>query len=368
MKYNSKGKEFLAIVIWSLSVLFFLPYCSPPPTVVAPSSSLATEEYTSTATSTATITSTPCPPVIFNPPPTPGNKPKLIYVLLDKSGSYQDYTRVAIQVLINGLTQSIDNGDKIYIAWIGAEEDPTDYLYYGAVPSTPSPEFRSEVQVLPPPPEKTYTPQPTFTPVSNKTPSILQVAETQTAIVLETQSGRMTAEADAITATAESKFYEQQRYDNGCLRFNLYNENQRTLEGWVNGQKEIKENYIKEFLTPLLSINTDIGDGATHLYNALFIASRVIRTEMTSGEFSSYHLIIFSDMEDYGSTDGPDLLVNLEKVNVMVAMMYCDESIYCQEREVFWNDYFIEKKAISPPLFKIVQETTPDVISNFIKK
>ena len=120
-------------------------------------------------------------------------------------------------------------------------------------------------------------------------------------------------------------------------------------------------------LTPLLTPTISASDGETRIYDGLFYASRVIQTERGHNAYSSYYLLIFSDMVDAGSLEGKGLEVNLEGVNVLVAMMYCDEAVIrCQARETNWRDYLESKNAILPPYaFKLIGETTPDLMRTF---
>jgi hypothetical protein len=120
---------------------------------------------------------------------------------------------------------------------------------------------------------------------------------------------------------------------------------------------------------PLLTPIVQVPDKGTHIYNNIYIASRIIQTEQAKGNFSSYHLLILSDMEDIGSNRGDKLNVSLRDVNVMVAMMYCKESILCQERINYWQNYFTERGAMLPcNPFKIIQETTPESIADFFNQ
>ena len=74
-------------------------------------------------------------------------------------------------------------------------------------------------------------------------------------------------------------------------------------------------------------------------------------------------------MEDVGSKRGDELYANLQGVNVMVAMMYCKDSILCQDRINYWQNYFTERGAILPfNPFRIIQETTPESIADFFNQ
>src|SRR5687767_5996186 len=90
--------------------------------------SLAVQSCTaSAATSAPTLTVASqdfvrCPEVTPLPFSIAG-KPKVIYVLIDRSGSYGAYTKRAVDILIEGLTLSIEPGDRLHLIWLGATED-----------------------------------------------------------------------------------------------------------------------------------------------------------------------------------------------------------------------------------------------------
>ena len=330
-------------------------------------------------TQTPTLTSSPsitpigeptptfCPYVTPIAPPTQ-TKPKLIYALIDRSGSYGEFTQSAITVLVQSLILSIQPGDALYLVWLGEDEDPDDYLLYETVPPQVMPSVTPAVATLPPFPTVTETLVPTIT----HTPGTMTVLEAQVATqAAMTQSARatVTAQAGISTATSEASNYEQNVNSQRCSQLAINGFNHQKLLELEEQKREIVDSFISQSLTPLLTPTIQIPDRGTHIYNNIFIASRIIQTEQAKGTFSSSHLLILSDMEDVGSKRGDELYANLQGVNVMVAMMYCKDSILCQDRINYWQNYFTERGAILPfNPFRIIQETTPESIADFFNQ
>src|SRR5437016_1745428 len=126
-----KRKIYLYVSVLLLLLFILLQACDPTP---EPS---RTPSITSFATviPSSTLTSTPCPYVTPIPTPTL-TRTKLIYVLIDRSGSFGAFTQSAVNVLIKGLMMSIEPGDNLFLVWLGANEDPKNYLLYdGTIPT-----------------------------------------------------------------------------------------------------------------------------------------------------------------------------------------------------------------------------------------
>jgi len=310
---------------------------------------------------------THCPPVTPIPSPIT-EKPKVIYVLIDRSGSFGLLTKPAIDILIDGLILAIEPGDRLNLIWLGENEDSDKNWLVATVPEISLPSL--------PPPISTLTP--TFVPTSTSIPSEPPTPNT-TSAVLEQQESNITATAQAgywtVTANASSviatnaaiqlgKDFNQQQ----CSQTIVNNQNIKLIQDWQAQRAAIAKDFVDNMLVPLKN-NIGIGnDNATHIYNSLYYAARTIRQEKDTDIFGSYYLIILSDMEDFGSLGGTSLEVDLTDVNVLMAMVYCKDSIACQNRSDYWVSYFIDHHAILPTYpFRLVDETTHYVISDFLK-
>lgn len=295
-------------------------------------------------------------------------KPKLIYALIDRSGSYGAYTQSAITVLVQSLILSIKPGDALYLVWLGENEEPDDYLLYGIVPPLDNPILTPAIPTFTPAPPSTEALIPTVT----YTPSTMTILKAQVATeIAMTQSANETATAQALSimATHEARAQEQDANSQRCLQVAINDFNQQKLLEQEEHKKSIIDSYIAQTLKPLLTPEVQVPDKGTHIYNNIYIASRIIQTEQAKDSYSSYHLLILSDMEDIGSNRGDELNVSLQGINIMVAMLYCKESIQCQERINYWQDYFVQRGATLPyNPFRIIQETTPESIADFFNQ
>lgn len=307
-------------------------------------------------------------------------KPKVVYILIDRSGSYGRYTKRAMDVLIEGLKSSIDPGDRLYLIWLGANDDPNNrhlpknptlpdkYLLVETVPTLGSPSLTPPIPTF----TSTSTPNPTPTSTLSPTPySTLGVLEAQsaagTAEAINMQL-TVTAEASHVIATNAAIHVEDQINKQQCDQASINRQNLKNIENWEHQKKQIVERFITEKFDPLRELHPQANDSSTHLYNSLYYAARTIRDEKNTGLFDSYYLIMLSDMEDAGSKEGEKLSIDLSDVNVMMAMVYCTPSIECQKKEGYWGRYFTDRGARLPMNpFRLVEETTPFVISDFFQ-
>lgn len=338
--------------------------CTPP--TLTPT---ATASLPASVTPIGEPTPTNCPYVTPIASPILSNKPKLIYALIDRSGSYGAYTESAITVLVQSLILSIQPGDAIYLVWLGEDEDPDDYLLYGTVPPLEAPILTPSVSTLTPIPTSTETIIPTIISApSEQLTDLEKLVAAQTATA-QAMNETATAQALNITASNEANVQEQNVNSQRCSQVAINDFNQQKLQDREELKKKIIDDYITETLAPLLTPTVQVPDKGTHIYNNIYIASKVMQTEQAKRNYSSYYLLILSDMEDVGSNRGRDLHVNLKGINVMVAMMYCEEVILCQERSNYWQHYFTEREAIllyNP--FRMIQETTPESIADFFNQ
>lgn len=292
-------------------------------------------------------------------------KPRLIYFLIDKSGSYSDFTKKAIDTAILALASSIQPGDNVYVAWIDSKpEDPRKYL------------LNEKIDNLAPP---VLTPYPTLGPqdlsqnsLTATAPKALSSESQTTKTVLQQQVDEQNA--IIITQTAEA----QKDVDKmvlaakmnalNCRQVEINQANEEIIKVWFDKKNEVTNDFIQNTLNPLLTPPVNSFDDETRIFEALFIASRVLQSELKTGEYSGAKLIIFSDMDDRRTSQPGNLRIDFHSVNVLTAMMFCNKAIFCQDRADYWSSYFSTAGAKGPIEFKIVQETTPDTISEFILK
>lgn len=306
-------------------------------------------------------------------------KPKVIYILIDRSGSYGRYTKRAMDVLIEGLELSIEPGDRLFLVWLGSHEDPNHgplphnsslpdkYLLVETVPQLVAP------ILLSPLPTYIHTPTPesilisTSAPTSRETLGVLEAQSvTQTLEALNTQLA-VTADASSVIATNMAIQVENDVNKLNCDQALMNDQNLRLIKELEKQKKQMVDDFIDQTFKPLKDLHPQANDPSTHIYNSLFYAARAIRDEKDTGLFESYYLIVLSDMEDAGSREGEKLKVELTGVNVLMSMVYCSPSIDCQNKESYWEQYFIDHGAILPTYpFRLVDETTPYVISNFL--
>lgn len=308
-----------------------------------------------------------CPPVTPIPPPII-RQPKVIYVLLDRSGSYGAYTKRATEVLIEGLVLSIEPGDRLHLIWLGSSEGDDKNWLVATVPEGNVPAFVSSLPTYTTTPLPSETPLPTATPSPRSTYAVLeQQAMTLTATV---QFGYWTATADAssIIATNTAVQIEREANQQNCDQYQINNQNQILLDDFRKQRTQIVKKFIEDTVLPLKNTVPRGNDSATHIYNSLFYAARTIKNEKDTNQFRAFYLVLLSDMEDAGSKDGQNLVVDLADVNVLMAMVYCKDSIDCQNRSIYWEKYFSDRGALLPAYpFRLVDETTPYTISDFLK-
>ncbi len=307
-------------------------------------------------------------------------KPKLIYILIDRSGSYGRYTKRAMDVLIEGLELSVEPGDRLFLVWLGSHEDPNHsslphnpslpdkYLLVETVPQLAVPVLLSPLPTFNP----TSTPEPTListiTPISKETLGVLEAQSV--AQTLEALNKQLTVTVDASNVIATNMAIQ---VENGVNKLNCdqaltNDQNLKLIKDWEKQKRQMVDAFIDRTFEPLKDLNPQANDPNTHLYNSLYFAARAIRDEKNTDSFGSYYLIVLSDMEDAGSREGEKLEVDLTGVNVLMSMVYCSPSIDCQNKESYWRQYFIDHGAILPTYpFRLVDETTPYVISNFFQ-
>jgi hypothetical protein len=295
-------------------------------------------------------------------------KPKVIYVLLDRSRSFGSLTKKTASILVEGLNISVSPGDRLHLIWLGANENDDKYWLVETVPDVDIPLLHLPVSTFTPTPLPLPISEPSKTPtVNTPEPLLKQQAfhQTETAIA---SYWTVTADAAKVIATNMAIEIEKEINQKQCDQTTINSQNQILISQWQEKRSQIITEYVEKTLQPLNDHVEDGDDKATHIYNSLFYAARTIRQEKEKKLFEGYYLIILSDMEEVGSADGEDLEVDLTGVNVLMAMVSCNQSIECQRRSDNWISYFKDRGAILPTFpFRFVDETTPYVISDFLK-
>jgi hypothetical protein len=310
----------------------------------------------------APLTFTSCPEV--TPIVVSTKKPKVIYVLIDRSGSFASHIEKAKDDVIKGLESSIEPGDILHLIWLGAYEDQRSYLLVQTVP-TIDPLYLTQpvstltfASVLP----STSTSEPEMTNSVLKSQAL-----TQTAIAFANQA-TVTAAATNIIATNTNVQTLKDINQEQCAQAVINSQNEKLIESWQQQESQITESFIQHTLEPLMD-NPPPAEDQTHIYNSLFYASMTITQEKETNLFGSYYLIILSDMEDRGSKKGEALQVDLSNVNVLIAdVPQCGQAIDCQNKQDYWTQYFKDHNAVLPKYpFWLEPATTPSVISNFFE-
>jgi hypothetical protein len=355
---NYKRQLQFILGIWLLLLSPILQACaSGEPTPPEPTFTLAAPDYVL------------CPqvtPIAF----TATDKPKVIYVLIDRSGSYGAYTGKAVDILIEGLMMSIEPGDRLNLIWLGSTEDESRNWLVDIVPTIDHPLLTPPISTLTPIPLLTSTPVSVGTPATS-TPTPLAILDRQDAAqkaTADAQYQAVTADASRVIATNTAIQIEKDHNQQRCDQAVINNHNQKLINAWQKQKSQVIEDFRKKTLEPLRNSTEEGKDLATHLYNSLYYAARTIRQEKDTDLYRAYYLIILSDMEDAGSLDGEALSVDLTDAHVLMAMVFCKQSIDCQKRSDYWATYFRDRGAILPanPV-RLVDETTPYVISDFLR-
>jgi len=347
--------------LWvNLSILFMLlslavQSCVASHFTLAPTLTLASSNFVHCAQAT---------PFSFSIP----SNPKVIYVLIDRSGSYGAYTKRAVDTLIEALKLSIEPGDRLHLIWLGAAEDDSQNWLVKTVPEMGPPLLTPPISTFTPGPKLIVTATPSAIPTPYITYPVLEQQALQQTTTAQAGIWTVTADASSVIATNTAIQVDKDINKQYCDQASINNHNQKLIDDWQAQRKQLVKDFIEGSLMPLKSGISEGSDLATHIYNSLYYSARTIRQEKDTNLFRAYYLIILSDMEDAGSLEGQSLVVDLSDVHVLMAMVYCKDSILCQKRSDYWGTYFKDRGAILPTYsFRLVAETTPYVLSDFLK-
>jgi hypothetical protein len=316
------------------------------------------------------ITITPCPfvtPFVVNNIEQYQNR-KVIYILVDKSGSYKHLTDLALERISQSLSKAINPGDYVYIGWIGENVTKPESLFFQgevsyiglpnsllATTSTPdiNDDFFQDGQETETESDDENKKEPEGTLTTFE-----QIAVTRTANAIET----VTAEAAtsiAATKTANQIATQESEKVKQCEFY--YSNEQRKSDFTVFEQSRngIIESYANA-INQAISNSSRKSDLQTYVYESLYIASRILQDKQASGTYNQVKLIIFSDMEETGSSPN-GLSFNFNNIDVTIAMAYCEKAIHCENIDNTWIPFFTNHGA-NPPKVKLVQESSVDTL------
>lgn len=281
-------------------------------------------------------TYTPCPPVTPVVIATPVRSGRLIYILIDRSSSYREFTGEALSIVQEVLSEpdNLRPGDKIYIGWVSADvevvlQEEIDTIPFPSLtPPVPTPSYCSS----------TVTPSCLLPPTLVGQSRLQQIAATQTASAILIQCTVVASQVEA-TATAEADAFAMRQGEIFCRQREANEHNIRAYDDWRRQQEEEVSNAAERLEGAMSSIEVRVSS-ETHLYEALYVASRVMGRERNSNAFVSYNLVILSDMEDVGSVSPTDL--DFTDVRTFMGLVNCSNMQQCYQKEQLWRSRFLE--------------------------
>lgn len=280
-------------------------------------------------------------------------RPKTIYVLIDKSGSFEQWRKDAISTLFQSMENVLQPGDYIYMGWIGVESsDPRALFFSGEVEQTqelvflPYPDYLSDPSSLPLPP---------------------QPAGTLTSIQILNATATTDAYSTQIAGTETA--VTQNMQDVLCQGQGVHIENLKRLANFESQRKAAVKNFIEQRVQPALEeAEKTPYDSQTLIYDALYIASRILQNDMSKDidKPRDYELLILSDMVDTGSRTRHSLRMNFSNVEITIAMVYCPSAINCENVEDDWGEHLRKEAYAKDVTILIVQETTVDQLIYYL--
>ncbi len=319
---------------------------------------------------TPQITSTPCPLVTSLGFTNVEYHPKIIYALIDKSGSYKHLTQKALETIYESIYLSVNPGDYVYIGWIGEDVTKPESLFFqGEVPFVNIPESLTNLNIATPtsvvylyspsntPTEQTAINKSTPIPTKNMT-TFEQIAATKTALAFETSTA-VFATAVAATQTSDAILIEQTQQANLCQ---LYSNNEQIKSDlkWYQHERREAIDRFAQGMKKTLGETSHHSHSQTYIYESLYVASRIIQDRRETGKYNQFELVIFSDMLETGS-GYKNLSFNFEQVDVVIGMVYCEKAVNCQWIEDTWIPFFVDNGAKSPKI-KLLQESSVDAL------
>lgn len=307
-----------------------------------------TQSPTLTPTATPVIT-TPCPDI--TPMPTYYVRPKTIYILIDKSTSFRKWRNDAINILSQSLKSALQPGDYVYIGWIGVDSsNPQGLFFSGGVENVEEPDYLPYPDnplsisnlIYPPPPAETLTSVQIINATATMNTYLTQVAGTATSVSSQAQG-----------TLCEKQF--------------AHIENMKRYASFEAQKADVVHNFVLQHIQPALKeAEKTPYDSKTRIYEALYIASRILQSDIANDSSNSrdYELVILSDMVDVGSDSGTQLKKDFSNVEITMAMLFCPAAISCEETENDWGFSLRNQNNAKDVSFLIIQETTVDRLLN----
>ncbi len=343
---------FVFIVLFVLLVLLF-PGCD-------------SSQPSSTPTFTPTLcqaTPTPCPEVTPFSPQLPSSRGRMIVILIDRSGSYEEFLPKVLDVVreLVGNPKYLQPGDTIYIGWIGDSRlvnESSEDLFF----------VKQHIKIIPPPHFLSFTPTPppnnngscyTPTPVESPVSVVGQAAASKRA--------RATVQACRRQIQEHQCLYAAQYSEVSCANFDNNRKNVSNFQEWKEEQQNILKTASETMSEQVQNILNELPDNAsdTFLLDALTVMTRYIRYHQDIGNYESYHLVIFSDMEDTGSVVDNEKVLVVTDMHILIAGVPCDDVRECEDKKRQWRSYFEAYRRFN---FLSVIETNAEIIAHLLRE
>ena len=128
-------------------------------------------------------------------------------------------------------------------------------------------------------------------------------------------------------------------------------ESDKVFGVWELDQKVESEQFFKNAQSDIHLLTPDDFEKGKLLYNSLYLASQMITNVKSTGEYTDYALIVFSDMKEWRAEQPVE--IDLKDVEVAVAIHTCEFAIDCGVVERWENEF--PKFNVNDPNF-IVKE------------
>jgi hypothetical protein len=334
------------IVLLIAAMTFLLSSCSTTPG--------ATHDRSAETATPSMPMGTPCPP---NSSPAAAfpevDKRKLLVILVDKSGSYAQWTQPSLELIEHVLPRIVNPGDTVVAAWIGSNSGaPAETFFQDTVPGVnpltlrPVPDTPLDV------PTTTLLPEPTM---SDSDSSMGRELTQQTA---------QAARATNVVAPTHAEATRQANSNNYTCAMDAWLQEYHTaMEELSQARRKSLETFQTEALQALNAAKEIPPiDQATRITDALLVASKIFEDAVADGRYQEYRLLIFSDMVEITGDDAitPSVL-RLPQVEVTVAMMAC-EPAKCRNTQDQWTETFTQAQAERSRFLLVVQSSDDSLV------
>lgn len=262
------------------------------------------------------------------------DKSKFVIVLVDKSYQYT-YTSEVLEYISERFLSKINPGDRIVIAWMGANPT-TDSIFL---------DKRIETVDLPQFPFKPILPLLTPTIEINKN----DPNTTQGNQAIEN------AEINKANDSIKMKYYcevGKWNYVSGQI-----------YDQWIDGQQSETDSFLQVSRNIIDTVASSDPEPGKLVYNFLSLVSQMIIRAKENQEFTDYVLIIFSDMYEDRPNIPESVEIDFSGVKIAVAIHTCDYAINCEPLISRWKGEFEGFGVVKPKIF-----TKDDNISKALDK